>query len=48
MEDIEDDGIPKTIQSNLVHYIKSKDNKSGVESLYNVVYTGKRPKLRRQ
>ncbi|KRX06964.1 hypothetical protein PPERSA_07127 [Pseudocohnilembus persalinus] len=37
------DGVPPNIASNLVDYVHQKDE-SGREMVYNVVYTGKRPK----
>lgn len=39
----EDTGLPNTIVSNLVDYQHKKDDESGCEYIYNVVYTGKRP-----
>jgi hypothetical protein len=36
------------ILSNLVDYVKDKDANTGRDILYNVVYTGKKPKLRKK
>lgn len=41
------EGVPETIVSNLVDYVYEKDDK-GRDLLYNVVYTGKKPKPRKK
>eukprot|EP00825_Cyclidium_porcatum_P033283 TRINITY_DN3533_c0_g1_i1.p1 TRINITY_DN3533_c0_g1~~TRINITY_DN3533_c0_g1_i1.p1 ORF type:complete len:914 (+),score=178.51 TRINITY_DN3533_c0_g1_i1:151-2892(+) len=42
---VQDSGMPNNIVSNLVDYQHKKDEQSGCDYIYNVVYTGKHPML---